>query len=83
MSLDNQGSPRTQADRNTYAGLFLVAPDSRENDVRAQLQRPAFSRIADLNVRYLPYGELERHRASIARFGTGLRALTEISHRVT
>ena len=68
---------------NISAGLFLVAPDSRENDVRAQLQRPAFSRIADLNVRYLPYGELERHRASIARFGTGLRALTEISHRVT
>jgi type II restriction enzyme len=33
-------------------------------------------------VRYLPYGELERHRASIARFGTDLRALTEISHRL-
>ncbi|MDO9076346.1 MAG: type II restriction endonuclease [Brevundimonas subvibrioides] len=64
------------------AGLFLVAPDSREGDVRAQLRRPAFSRIADLDVRYLPYGELERHRASIARFGTDLRALTEISHRL-
>jgi type II restriction enzyme len=67
---------------HTSAGLFLVAPDSREGDVRAQLRRPAFSRIADLDVRYLPYGELERHRASIARFGTDLRALTEISHRL-
>lgn len=68
---------------HTAAGLFLVAPDSREGDVRAQLQRPAFSRIADLDVRYLPYGELEQHRTSIARFGTDLRALIEISHRVT
>lgn len=67
---------------HTSAGLFLVVPDSREGDVRAQLRRPAFSRIADLDVRYLPYGELERHRASIARFGTDLRALTEISHRL-
>ncbi|MBB3873118.1 type II restriction endonuclease [Brevundimonas mediterranea] len=67
---------------HTSAGLFLVAPDSREGDVGAQLRRPAFSRIADLDVRYLPYGELERHRASIARFGTDLRALTEISHRL-
>jgi type II restriction enzyme len=67
---------------HTSAGLFLVAPESREGDVRAQLRRPAFSRIADLDVRYLPYGELERHRASIARFGTDLRALTEISHRL-
>jgi len=67
---------------HTSAGLFLVAPDSREGDVRAQLRRPAFSRIADLDVRYLPYGELERHRASIARFGTDLRCRTEISHRL-
>lgn len=65
------------------AGLFLVAPDSREADVRAQLQRPAFSRIADLNVRYLPYSELETNRLSMARFGTDLRALIAVSHRVT
>lgn len=31
--------------------LFLVAPDKREADVRAQVARPAFSRIADLSVR--------------------------------
>lgn len=62
--------------------LFLVAPDSREGDVRAQLQRPAFSRIADLNVRYLPYSELEQHRVAIARFAKDLSALTEISHRL-
>lgn len=63
--------------------LFLVAPDRREADVRAQLSRPAFSRIADLSVRYLPYGELERHREAIGRFGAGVQALEKISHRLT
>lgn len=63
--------------------LFLVAPDKREPDVRAQLARPAFSRIADLSVRYLPYSELERNREAIARFGAGVQALEKISHRLT
>ena len=61
------------------AELFLVAPDDREDDVRAQLARPAFSRVMDLRVRYLPYGELERHREAMARFGTGLKAVEAIA----
>lgn len=60
-------------------GLFLVAPDSREADVRAQLRRPAFSRVADLNVRYLPYGDLEKNRDAMARFGEGLKAVEAIA----
>ena len=63
-------------------GLFLVAPDDREEDVRTQLRRPAFSRVADLDVRYLPYGELERHRASMARFGAGMKAVEAIARRL-
>ncbi len=39
--------------------------------MRAQLRRPAFSRVADPEVRYLPYGELERNREAMARFGSG------------
>lgn len=38
--------------------FFLVAPDDREHEVRAQFARPAFSRVAELNLRYVPYGEL-------------------------
>lgn len=64
-------------------GLFLVAPDARETDVRAQLARPAFSRVADLDVRYLPYGELDRHRDSMARFGSGMKAIEAVSRRLT
>ncbi len=60
-------------------GLFLVAPDGREGEVAAQLRRPAFSRVADLDIRYLPYGELESHREAIARFGTGMKGLQAIS----
>ena len=60
-------------------GLFLVAPDGREGEVAAQLRRPAFSRVADLGIRYLPYGELERNREAIARFGSGMRGLQAIS----
>lgn len=63
-------------------GLFLVAPDGREEDVRAQLARPAFSRVADMGVRYLPYGELERHRDAMARFGAGMRAVDAIARRL-
>ncbi len=59
--------------------LFLVAPDRREAEVRAQLARPAFARVADLRVRYLPYGGLASHRDAIARFGTGLKGMREIS----
>ena len=60
-------------------GLFLVAPDDREDDVRAQLARPAFQRVRDLAVRYLPYSELENHREAMARFGEGLKAIEAVA----
>lgn len=60
-------------------GLFLVAPDDREGDVREQLSRPAFSRVTDLKVRYLPYGELVKHRETMARFGAGMRPIEAIA----
>jgi type II restriction enzyme len=61
------------------SGLFLVAPDEREDEVRRQLQRPAFRRIGELNVRWLPYGELERNREAMARFGSGLKAVEAVA----
>ena len=69
-------------DLHATAGLFLVAPDARETDVRAQLQRPAFSRVADLDISYLPYGELEKNREAIARFGSGLKAIKAVSSKL-
>lgn len=66
-------------DLDGVADMFLVAPDGREKDVRAQMARPAFSRIADLNIAYLPYSELTSHREQIARFGTGMKAIRSIA----
>lgn len=60
-------------------GLFLVAPDEREPDVRNQLARPAFRSVANLNVRYIPYSELKTNRQAAARFGAGLKAVHALS----
>ncbi|HEX5285669.1 MAG TPA: type II restriction endonuclease [Polaromonas sp.] len=40
---------------------FLVAPDNREQDVRDQFARPAFSRVRELSLRFLSYSELRQH----------------------
>lgn len=63
--------------------FFLVAPDARENDVRAQFARPAFSRVSELDVRYIGYGELSKHREAIARFGDGCKGILAISKPLT
>jgi type II restriction enzyme len=66
-----------------FKGLFLVAPDDREEEVRSQLRRPIFRRVSDLEVRFLPYGELQKHRETIARFGEGLKAIHAIARTMT
>jgi type II restriction enzyme len=63
--------------------LFLVAPDKREEEVREQLVRPAFRNASQqLRLRYMPYGELEKHRESMSRFGTGLKAIEAIARQL-
>lgn len=64
------------------SSLFLVAPDDRREEVAQQLRRPAFSRVSELGIRYLPYSQLKEHGAAIQRFGTGLKPLMEISQRL-
>ncbi|SMF03364.1 type II restriction endonuclease [Pseudogulbenkiania subflava] len=62
--------------------LFLVAPDGRQDEVRQQLTRPAFSRVSELDILYLPYGELECHREAIVRFGSGLKPVMALAQRL-
>lgn len=64
-------------------GLFLVAPDSREGEVRAHLARPAFRRVADLRPAWLPYGELAARGEVIARFGSGMKAVRAVGRSLT
>jgi type II restriction enzyme len=64
-------------------GLFLVAPDDREDDCRAQLKRPAFSRVADMRVRYLRYSDLRDNREQIVRFGQGMKPIEALARALT
>jgi type II restriction enzyme len=77
--LDLAGTAPAEAVR----GLFLVAPDAREDEVRAQLSRPAFRHIGHFKMRFLPYGELTRNRDHIVRFGEGLRAIRAVSRELS
>lgn len=70
------------ASDQTARGLFLVAPDDREDEVRSQLRRPVFRRVSDLQVRFLPYGELQKNREAIAKFGEGLKAINAIARQL-
>jgi len=67
------------SDQSAKKHLFLVAPDAREADVRAQLARPAFSRVSELGIRYVPYTSLSEHRENIARFGAGIKPIEAIA----
>ncbi len=69
-------------DPHAEAGLYLVAPDAREADVRAQLARPAFARVSDLKIGWLAYGDLARHREAIARFGEGMKAIQALARKL-
>ena len=66
---------------NTFP-VFIVAPDSREEEVRNQLLRPAFRNVCELRLRFLPYGDLEKHRESMARFGAGLKAIEAVAKQL-
>jgi type II restriction enzyme len=70
------------ADGSAANNLYLVAPDSREADVRAQIKRPAFSRVSDLRPRFLPYSELDKNRDAMARFGSGLKAIEAVAKAI-
>ena len=62
--------------------MFLVAPDARERDVRAQLLRPAFRNVAELRVQFLPYSALEQHRLAMARFGSGIKPVEAVARNL-
>jgi hypothetical protein len=51
-----------------------------EQDVRAQLARPALRRVSEPRVRYVPHSELARHREPMGRFGAGLKGCLKLEH---
>ncbi len=66
----------------TGLSMFLVAPDSREAEVREELERPAFRRVADLDVRFIAYDDLQKNFEAITRFGQGMKPIDAIARRL-
>lgn len=61
--------------------LYLVAPDGREGEVRAQLARPIFQALANRPA-LITFSDIETHCEAICRFGMGHESLKRIARVV-
>ena len=60
--------------------LYLVAPDRREKEVMAPLNRPAFrSDLAGINLAFIPFDELCEHCNALCKFGEDHTILQKIA----
>lgn len=62
--------------------LFLIAPDKREKEIRAQLLRPAFRQGGDVPISYIRFSELRCHCDAMCKFGSGIGVLDKIAQSV-
>lgn len=60
--------------------LYLVAPDGREKEIRAQLLRPSFKDL-NLPLHYLLFNDLRCHCEGICRFGQDHTVLFKLARR--
>jgi type II restriction enzyme len=73
---------RSLPDHN--CSFFLVAPDSRENDVVAQFQRPAFKQsLSEMSLSYIPFSELKTHCEGLCKFGDDHKIMHKIARHCT
>ena len=61
--------------------LYLIAPDEREGEVRAQLARPTFQGLENRPA-LITFSDIETHCEAICRFGTGHESLKRIARIV-
>jgi len=59
--------------------FFLVAPDNREKEIVAQLQRPSFSNLGSISFRYLLFSDITCNCEAMARFGDDYRILLKVA----
>ena len=59
--------------------FFLVAPDRREKEIVAQLQRPAFRNLGSVAFRYLLFSDITCHCEAMCRFGEDWRVLLKLA----
>jgi type II restriction enzyme len=62
--------------------FYLVAPDQREKEVMAQLNRPAFrGDLADISLAYIPFNDLRDQCDALCRFGEDHTIIRKIARR--
>ncbi len=62
--------------------LYLVAPNEREKDVRAQLSRPSLKGQDNIRIAYLLFADLCQHCEAICSLGQDHRILTRLEKHV-
>jgi type II restriction enzyme len=68
--------------QNMGCNLFLVAPDSREKEIIAQLRRPTFNLLNCKKLRYIVFSDLYAHSNGLCRFGEDCSILFKISKQL-
>ena len=63
--------------------FFLVAPDSREKEVLAQLKRPSFKNNSCIGLSYILFSDLEEHCQGLCKFGEDFRILFKLAKNGT
>jgi len=59
--------------------FFLVAPDNREKEIVAQLQRPSFRSLSSVAFRYLLFSDIACNCEAMGRFGDDWRVLLKVA----
>ncbi|MDT8718643.1 hypothetical protein IAI10_18425 [Clostridium sp. 19966] len=59
--------------------FFLVAPDSREKEIIAQLVRPSLSNTNNVSFKYILFSDLYKHCDSICKLGCDYNILLKLS----
>ncbi|NJD01130.1 MAG: hypothetical protein FIA99_00680 [Ruminiclostridium sp.] len=64
---------------NLHYNFFLVAPNSREKEIIAQLKRPSFKAIDCVTLRYILFSDLYEHCNGLCKFGEDYKILLKIA----
>jgi type II restriction enzyme len=62
--------------------FYLVAPDKREKEIRAQLLRPSFRMPGVCAISYMLFSDLRCHCVAMGKFGTDAGVLNKISKSI-
>jgi len=59
--------------------LYLVAPEKREKEIKAQLKRPSIVKNGDINFSYISFFELCKHCDSICKLGDDYTIMEKVA----